>query len=87
MLIGISGWLLLGIFVGYVTILFVDLGSDDARKEMFVGGAAALIGGWLYCHFTKNNVTAFNPSSLLVAAIAAVSVMGTWHGWRLRTAV
>jgi uncharacterized membrane protein YeaQ/YmgE (transglycosylase-associated protein family) len=86
MLIGVVGWIVLGIIAGFVASKFVSLRGDDPRMGIAMGAIAALIGGWLYSLLSGNAVTSFNPRSLLFAAIAAVVMLVAFHGWRWRSA-
>jgi uncharacterized membrane protein YeaQ/YmgE (transglycosylase-associated protein family) len=84
MLLGIVGWIVLGIIVGFIASKFVKLRGDDPRIGM--GGIGGLIGGWLYSIFSGNAVTPFNLTSLIFAAVAAGIALVAWHGWRWKSA-
>ena len=83
MLIGIVGWIILGLVVGFIAAQVVNLRGDDPRMGIIMGGIGGVIGGFLYSHFSHTEVTSFNLTSLFYAAIAAAGALVIWHGWRL----
>jgi uncharacterized membrane protein YeaQ/YmgE (transglycosylase-associated protein family) len=82
-LIGIAGWIVLGLVAGFIAAQVVNLRGDDPRMGIIVGGIGGAIGGFLFSHFTHTEVTNFNMTSLFYAAIAAAGALAIWHGWRL----
>ncbi len=82
MLLGIIGWIVLGLLAGFIGSRLVNLRGDDPRLGMVVGGAGGLVGGGLYSLFSGSPVVAFNLASLLVAALGAAAALAAWHGWR-----
>jgi uncharacterized membrane protein YeaQ/YmgE (transglycosylase-associated protein family) len=86
MLIGVVGWLVLGVIAGIIANQVVDLRGDDPKMGICVAAIGALIGGWLYSMLSGNAVTSFNPRSLLFAAIAAVVALVVFHSWRRKAA-
>jgi uncharacterized membrane protein YeaQ/YmgE (transglycosylase-associated protein family) len=86
MLIGIVGWIILGMIAGFIASKLVKLRGDDPRLGVLLGGAGGLIGGWLYSLFTGNAVTPFNLMSLFIAAVASIAALVSWHTWRRNSA-
>jgi uncharacterized membrane protein YeaQ/YmgE (transglycosylase-associated protein family) len=86
MLIGVVGWVVLGIIVGFIASKVVSLRGDDPRMGIVASAGGALVGGCLYSFFSGMAVTSFNPKSLLFAAIAAVVVLVAFHSWRWKVA-
>jgi|HubBroStandDraft_2_1064218.scaffolds.fasta_scaffold1870698_1 uncharacterized membrane protein YeaQ/YmgE (transglycosylase-associated protein family) len=86
MLIGVVGWIVLGIITGIIANQVVDLRGDDPKMGICVSAIGALVGGWLYSMLSGNAVTSFNPRSLLFAAIAAAVALMAFHGWRWKQA-
>jgi uncharacterized membrane protein YeaQ/YmgE (transglycosylase-associated protein family) len=86
MLIGVVGWIVLGIIAGLIASKVVSLRGDDPKMGICAAAIGALIGGWLYSLFSGSAVTSFNPKSLLFAAVAAVVVLVAFHGWRWKAA-
>ena len=86
MLIGVVGWVILGIIVGFIVSKVVNLRGDGPGIGIGLAAIGAAIGGSLYNLFSGNAVTPFNPRSLLFAGIAAVAALVVFHGWRRKLA-
>jgi uncharacterized membrane protein YeaQ/YmgE (transglycosylase-associated protein family) len=86
MLMGIIGWILTGLIVGFIASKVADLKGDDPRLGIAVGAIGGVLGGWMYSLFSGSEVTAFNFWSIFFAAIAAVAAMLIWHIIRGRAA-
>jgi uncharacterized membrane protein YeaQ/YmgE (transglycosylase-associated protein family) len=86
MLLGVAGWILLGVIAGFVASKVVSLRGDDPKMGISLAGAGGFLGGWLYSLISGNAVTSFNPRSLVFAAIVAVAVLVGFHAWRWRAA-
>jgi uncharacterized membrane protein YeaQ/YmgE (transglycosylase-associated protein family) len=84
MLLGIIGWFLCGFVLGLITSKFVSARSDDPRIGIFSAAAGGVVGGAIYSLLTGSPVMAYNPTSLLCAAVMAVLVLTAWHVYRLR---
>jgi uncharacterized membrane protein YeaQ/YmgE (transglycosylase-associated protein family) len=82
MLIGIAGWIILGVLISFIVSKFVDLRGDDPRLGYSVGAIAALIGGWLYSLIGGVVIVPFNVESLFFAGVGAVVALLIWHNWR-----
>ena len=86
MLMGVVGWVVLGIIVGFIASKVVSLRGDDPRMGIAASALGALVGGCLYSFFSGVAVTSFNPKSLMFAALAAVIVLIGFHSWRWKVA-
>ena len=86
MLIGIIGWLLVGLIAGFIASNFVNLRGDEPAISISVSAAAAVLGGWLFSAISGSPVSAFNIWSLLIAAWVAVVALTVWHAVRHRYA-
>jgi len=86
MLIGVVGWLFLGIIVGFIVSKVVPLRGDDPKPSIITAALAAVAGAGIYNMFDHIQVTPFNPHSLFYAALASVTVLVIWHGWRWKQA-
>lgn len=84
MLFGILGWVALGLVIGFIVSKSVNLRGDDPRLGIAVGGAGALVGGWLYSWISGSAVVAFNVWALSVAAVTALVMLAVWHFLRSR---
>lgn len=86
MIIGIIGWVIVGLIAGFIASKFVNLHGDDPSISIGLSGIAAVVGGWLYSVISGAAVTYFNVWSLLFACIAAVVALVIWHLARRRSA-
>ena len=84
MLIGIVGWVLVGLLTGFIASKFVNLRGDEPGIGIAISGGAALAGGCLFSAISGSAVSAFNIWSILFASIAAVVAMVVWHVVRHR---
>jgi uncharacterized membrane protein YeaQ/YmgE (transglycosylase-associated protein family) len=85
MVFGIIGWVVVGLLVGFIASKIVDLHGDDPLMGLGAACAGALIGAVLYTLISGTAVAAWNPWSLLWAAIGAVTGVVGWHVVRSRS--
>ena len=85
MLVGILGWIVVGLIVGFVASKAVNLRGDDPRLGIGAAAGGAIVVGLLYSVISGSGVTAWNPWSLLFAAIGALAAVIVWHAVRSRT--
>jgi uncharacterized membrane protein YeaQ/YmgE (transglycosylase-associated protein family) len=86
MLIGIIGWLLVGLIAGFIASKLVNLRGDEPAISITVSAVAAVLGGWLFSAISGSPVSAFNIWSLLIAAWVAGMALAIWHAVRRRYA-
>jgi uncharacterized membrane protein YeaQ/YmgE (transglycosylase-associated protein family) len=84
MILGVIGWIVVGVIVGFVATKVVNLRGDDPRLSIGVAGAAAIVAGGLYSLIAGAPVSAWNPWSILFAAIGGVVGAVAWHATRSR---
>jgi uncharacterized membrane protein YeaQ/YmgE (transglycosylase-associated protein family) len=82
MLIGIIGWIVLGLVSGFCASKIISGRGEGAALDIFLGIVGALIGGWIFTSFGAVGVTGFNLWSLFVATIGAVVLLVAWHAVR-----
>jgi uncharacterized membrane protein YeaQ/YmgE (transglycosylase-associated protein family) len=85
MFIGVIGWAVVGLIVGFVASRIVNLRGDDPRLGFGVAVGASIVGGALYSIISGDGVSRFNVWSLLVAAVVAVVAIVIWHFVRTRS--
>lgn len=85
MLVGITGWVLLGLLAGFISSKIINLHGDDPGLGIGLGGLGAVIGGWMYTAISGAGVTYFNTRSLFFAAVGAAVVLMAWHWFRRRS--
>ena len=84
MLIGIIGWIVIGLVVGRIASKIVNLQGDDPMLGIALGAVGGVIGGWVFSAISGSPVTTFNMWSLLAAAIGAALASAAWHVVRSR---
>jgi len=82
MIMGILGWIVLGLIAGYIASMLVNKGGEGLPMDIVLGIVGAVVGGWLFHAFGAAGVTGFNLWSLIVAVIGAVVVLVVWHAIR-----
>jgi uncharacterized membrane protein YeaQ/YmgE (transglycosylase-associated protein family) len=86
MVVGIGGWIVLGLIVGFIASKVVNLRGDDPAPGIGLGVIGAVIGGWLYTAISGAGVSYFNATSLFFAAVGAAVALRVWHIVRRRSA-
>ena len=84
MLIGIIGWIAVGLLVGFIATKAVDLHGDDPRLGAVAACGGAIVAAILYTVISGAGVSAWNLWSILFAALGAVAAVVTWHAVRSR---
>ena len=84
MLIGILGWAICGVILGFIASSVVNLRGDDPRIGIGVGLAGGVVGGWLFSMISGSPVIAFNVWSIVCANVLAVACVTMWHMVRSR---
>lgn len=79
MILGIIGWVLVGLLIGYVVSRSLDLHGDDPRIGIAIAAGGAIVLAVLYTVISGAGVSAFNTWSLLFAAVGAGAAVATWH--------
>jgi uncharacterized membrane protein YeaQ/YmgE (transglycosylase-associated protein family) len=82
MIIGVIGWIVLGLIAGYVASTLVNKRGAGLPLNILLGIVGAVIGGWIFNAVGADGVTGFNLWSLLVAVVGAVVFLAVWHAIR-----
>jgi uncharacterized membrane protein YeaQ/YmgE (transglycosylase-associated protein family) len=82
MVIGVIGWIVLGLIAGYIASTLVNKRGKGLAFDILLGMVGAVIGGWIFNAAGATGVTGFNAWSLLVAVVGAVVVLVVWHAIR-----
>jgi|RhiMethySRZTD1v2_1073278.scaffolds.fasta_scaffold772946_3 uncharacterized membrane protein YeaQ/YmgE (transglycosylase-associated protein family) len=85
MIIGIVGWIAVGLLVGFIATKAVNLHGDDPRLSSGVACGGALVAAILYTVISGAGVSPWNVWSLLFAVVGAVAGVVTWHVVRSRS--
>ena len=86
MFIGIVGWVVLGLIIGFVASKFIDLRGDDPRLGIAVACGGAIVGGVLQAVISGSGVLPWNIWSVIFAALGSVIGVIVWHLVRARFA-
>ena len=84
MLMGIIGWVVIGLIVGFAVSKAMDLHGDDPRFGIGAAVGGAIVAATLYTLISGAGVTPFNVWSMLFAAVGAAIAVAAWHGVRSR---
>ena len=85
MFVGLLGWVVLGLIVGFVASKFVNLRGDDPRFGIGVAALGAVVAGAAYSIISGDGVSPWNLWSLIFAAAGAVVGAVAWHAVRSRS--
>ena len=83
-ILGILGWIVIGLIVAYIATKVVDLHGDDPRLGSAVACGGALVMATLYSMISGAGVSAWNWWSMVFALIGAIAGVLTWHVVRSR---
>ena len=84
MIMGVFGWILVGLLVGFIASKVVNLRGDDPMGGIGVAGISAIIAATLYTIISGAGVSAWNVWSLFWAASGATVGAVIWHLVRSR---
>jgi hypothetical protein len=84
MFLGFLGWVVVGLVVGFIVSKALNLHGDDPKLGIGVAVGGAIVGGFLYSVIGGAAVSAWNPWSILSAAVGAGAGAAIWHGVRSR---
>ena len=85
MILGIVGWVVVGLLVGFITSKLIDLHGDDPLIGTAVACGGAVVAATLYTLISGAGVSSFNLWSLMFAATGAIAGIVTWHIIRARS--
>lgn len=83
--LGILGWLVVGLLVGFVASKVVNLRGDDPRFGIGAAVLGAVVAAVVYTVASGAGVSAWNAWSLLWAAVGATVGAVAWHAIRSRS--
>ncbi len=82
MVMGVLGWIVLGLIAGFIASKLVNKRGEGLSFDILLGIVGAVIGGWLFNAVGATGVTGFNVWSLFVAVVGAVVLLVVWHAIR-----
>ena len=75
----VLAWIILGIIAGFIASKIVEGTGQGLLRDMVLGVAGAVAGGWLFRTFGEPGVTGLNIWSILVSIIGAVVVLAFYN--------
>ena len=84
MIMGLIGWIAIGLLIGVIVSKTLDLHGDDPRLGIGVAAAGAIGAAVAYTVISGAGVTPWNLWSMFWAAIGAAVGLAAWHGVRSR---
>ena len=85
MLLGLLGFLCVGLIVGFVASKLVNLRGDDPRLGIGGAVAGAVVGGVLYGVVSGAGVAPWNLWAVLAAVVGGAAGALAWHAVRSRS--
>ena len=85
MILGVIGWIVVGVIIGFIASKLVNLRGDDPRLSIGVAAVGAIGAAALYSIISGASVTAWNPWSILFAAVGGLVGAVAWHAVRSRS--
>jgi uncharacterized membrane protein YeaQ/YmgE (transglycosylase-associated protein family) len=82
MVMGVIGWIVLGLIAGFIASKLVNKRGEGLAFDILLGIVGAVIGGWIFSAAGTSGVTGFNVWSLMVAVVGAVIFLVVWHAIR-----
>jgi uncharacterized membrane protein YeaQ/YmgE (transglycosylase-associated protein family) len=82
MVMGVIGWIVMGLIAGYIASMLVNNRGEILPFYILLGIVGAVLGGWIFNAVGARGVTGFNVWSLLVAVVGAVVLLWIWHAIR-----
>jgi hypothetical protein len=84
-IVGIFGWILTGLIVGFIVSKVVNLRGDDPKLGIGVAAIAGLLAGIVYTIRRGEGVAGFNVWCIVTVASCALIAVIAWHLIRSRT--
>ena len=82
--LGILGWLVVGVLVGFIASKLVHLRGDDPRFGMVAAVAGAVIAALVYVVASGAGLAVWSGRALMWAAVGAAAAAALWHLVRSR---
>ncbi|HTS74699.1 MAG TPA: GlsB/YeaQ/YmgE family stress response membrane protein [Bryobacteraceae bacterium] len=78
----ILSWILLGLVAGFLGSKIVNQKGQGILRDILLGIAGAVVGGWVFQTFGGAGVSGLNLYSLIVSVIGAILVLVVYHAIR-----
>ncbi len=80
----IIAWLFLGVAISFVTTRLLGQHGHDRLRGMGFGILGAVIGGWVFTHFTVAGARNVEVSSMIIAGNSAVLLLMIYRAVTMR---
>lgn len=79
MIMNLLAWIIFGALAGWIASIVMRTNAEQgAVMNIIIGIAGAVIGGFIMRALGGTSVTGFNLSSLLVAVLGAIALLGLY---------
>jgi uncharacterized membrane protein YeaQ/YmgE (transglycosylase-associated protein family) len=85
LIVGVFGWVVIGVIVGFVVSKFVNLRGDDPKLGIAAAVAGAIMAAVLHTMISGTAVSTWNTWSAIWAALGATIAVVIFHLVRSRT--
>lgn len=72
-------WIFMGLVAGFIASKIVDHHGKGVIRDVILGVAGALVGGFLFPLAGASGITGFNPWSVFVSTVGAIVVLTIAH--------
>jgi uncharacterized membrane protein YeaQ/YmgE (transglycosylase-associated protein family) len=76
---GIIAWIFVGLIAGFLASKVVNRSGEGFMRDVLLGIAGAIVGGWIFHALGESGVYGVNPYSIAVAFVGAVVVLVLYH--------
>ena len=84
MFLGLLGFLVVGLIVGFAASKMINLRGDDPRLGIAGAAAGAIAGGVIYSVFLGSGVSPWDTWGVISAVVGGVAGAAVWHVVRSR---
>lgn len=72
-------WIIVGLVAGFLASKFVIRSGQGLLRDLGLGIAGAVIGGWLFGALSASETTGLDVFGLVVTLVGASAVLGVYH--------
>lgn len=80
----IGMWVVLGLVVGFLASKFVIKAGDGILRDLALGVAGAVVGGFVFRVLTASDATGLNVPGVLMTFAGAVAALVVYHRYFVR---
>jgi len=72
-------WIIIGLVAGFLASKFVIRSGEGLLRDLGLGIAGAVIGGWVFSALTTADATGLDVFGIVVTLVGASVVLGAYH--------